>query len=252
MAAGSAATATVVNGSKYVTLSSDQSTTCPAGSIIRLGTSGAGTAPCYIVSAISASGLVVTLDIPYQGVSETVAAANVETVTEGNWGIKLTGSELPYKVRLLNYARSSWVMGLQDFGSTTITNSTVMSMGSGAGKWVNEFESWSSLGYGRQNLNVPGVEYPTLYSSTSGTYATIHIQYIDDYSTELGHHSDALKELYIFCTIGTGTSYTSATVGLGDYIDGYASKYGWDLSLGTDTVDTAYTSTEKVLESSTA
>jgi hypothetical protein len=102
-------------------------------------------------------------------------------------------------------------------------------MGSGAGKWVNEFESWSSLGYGRQNLNVAGVEYPTLYSSTSGTYAVIHIQYTDDYTTELGHKSDAHKELYIFCEKGNGTVYSDANTGLGTAIDLYVSKYSWDV-----------------------
>lgn len=96
VAAGGAATAAVVYGSKVITMSSDQSTTILVGSILRLGTSGAGTAPCYVVTAVAAGGLLVTLDVPYQGDSNATFPANqIETVTEGNWGIKFTGVAQP-------------------------------------------------------------------------------------------------------------------------------------------------------------
>jgi hypothetical protein len=76
------ATAAVVNGSL----------TCFVGSILRMGTSGAGTAPCYIVKSIDGAGLVVVLDQPYQGATDaTFAHGTIETVTEGDWGIKMTG-----------------------------------------------------------------------------------------------------------------------------------------------------------------
>jgi hypothetical protein len=252
----SSGTIAVTKGSKYVTIldSGDNKAgwyntdgaILVAGDVIRFTAAAVGgVGACYVVSEIVSGGgattMVLKLDAPYQGATNAaIAAASVSviaTASIGNWGIKLTGTELPYKVRLLNYARSTWTMGLQDFGSATITNTTAMSLGSGYGKWVNEFESWTSLGYGRQYLNVPGVEYPTLYSSTAGTYCLIHFQYTDDYTTELGHKSDAHKELWLACTPGALSSYADADTGIGPVIDAYAVLYKWNIvySTGSDT-----------------
>jgi len=136
------ATAAVVHGSKYVTLSEDESLTCPAGSVIRFGTSGAGVAPCYVVSAISASGLIVTLDQEYQGVTETVAHTAVETVTEGNWGIKITGVDRGFKAGFRNPQPITWKTTI-DFGdssSTVVTASTAAYPGIGTAQQLAKLE----------------------------------------------------------------------------------------------------------------
>lgn len=117
------ATAAVVHGSKYVTLSEDESLTCPAGSLIRFGTSGAGVAPVYVVSSITASGLIITLDTEYQGSTETVAHTAVETVTEGNWGIKITGVDRGFVAGYRNTEPITFKTTL-DFGDSSATVAT--------------------------------------------------------------------------------------------------------------------------------
>ena len=237
---------TAINGSKYVTILgtganagkyNSNAATIVAGDFIRFGHAITTTYPVYkvdeVVSGGGATTMVVKLDIPYQGTTNTaIAAASVGVIpaaSEGNWGIKMTGAELPYEAFRFGYTRSTWTFGLDGFGSTIKTNTTAMTLGSGEGKAVNELESKISTNRGNAYLNAVAVKYPTLESSTSGTYAIIHIQYTDDYVTELGISADAHKELYIACEKADATCYSSDTVGLGDTIDAYASKYSWDI-----------------------
>ena len=136
------ATASVVNGSKYVTLSEDESLTCPAASLIRFGTSGAGVAPVYVVESISASGLIITLDMEYQGATETIAHTAVETVTEGNWGIKITGVDRAFKAGFTGTAPITWTTNI-DFGdssATTVTKSTAAYPGIGTPQQLARLE----------------------------------------------------------------------------------------------------------------
>lgn len=257
-ALGASDTLVGIKGSKYVTIV-ETGGTLPylfvAGDYLRLGTT--VTSPVYKITATTvttADGGVLTLDIPLQesvsysgtGAAMYITAANAAA---GNFGIKMTGAEYPYSAFKLGYGRSSWRMGLDDFGSTTITNSVAMSLGSGNGKAVNELESWIALNRGNWYTNSVAVTYPVLESNTSSNYALIHIQYTDDYVTELGHGSDAHKELWIACPYGTGTIYTDADTGIGPVIDAYASKYSWSISYGTGTDGVANTTTAKAIES---
>jgi hypothetical protein len=167
-----AATATVVYGSKSVTLSEDESLTCPAGSIIRLGGTGAGTTPCYLVSAISADGLTITLDQKYQGASETIAHGNVETVVAGNWGLKFTGisvtdanfnpvTDEPFVV--------SFTLEIGDFDTATATYTTAPVLGSGSYQQVSALEAYCQ--FQRKTKEVSA--YPPtarLFQAVSGEY----------------------------------------------------------------------------------
>jgi len=90
------ATAALTNGSNAVVFSEDMTSFVTAGTILRFGTSGAGTAPCYIVTSHnsgSAAARIYYLDVPYQGTTTaTLAAASVESAaTGGYWGLKFTG-----------------------------------------------------------------------------------------------------------------------------------------------------------------
>ena len=238
---------TVINGSKYVTIlgtGSDagkynsDAATIVAGDYIRFGHATTKTYPVYkvdeVVSGGGATTMVVKLNIPYQGTTNTaLAAASVGVIPAAGlstFGIKMTGCEYPYLAYKLSYGRSTWTMGLQDFGSTTITNSTKMSLGTGYGKMVNELESWIALNRDNWYLNSVAVTYPTLESSTTGTYALIHIQYTDDDMTDMGNTNKFHKELWIACEKANATCYTDNNTGLGDTIDAYASKYTWDIS----------------------
>jgi hypothetical protein len=146
VAAGGAATAVVTKGSKQLTFSGDQSTVVFAGSILRLGTGGAGTGPCYIVESIAANGLDVVLDQEYQGASDaTFAHGTIETVTEGDWGLKFTGvsvtdanfnpiTDEPFVV--------SFTLGVRDFATATATYTTKAVLGSGTYQQLSALEAY--------------------------------------------------------------------------------------------------------------
>lgn len=128
------ATATVTQGSKVIVFSEDMTALVTAGTLVRLGGAGAGTTPVYVVSSVSGSGATAayTLDIPYQGVSEVIAAGNVESVTEGNWGIKISGVAQTYNEKFFG-APASWKLAIDftDNQSTVITNASAASTGTG-------------------------------------------------------------------------------------------------------------------------
>jgi hypothetical protein len=90
-----AATVSVVNGGTQIVTSDDETALIVAGTILRFGTSGAGTAPCYVVTGTdggAGAARIYYLDQPYQGsTAAAYAAATFESVTEGNWGLKITG-----------------------------------------------------------------------------------------------------------------------------------------------------------------
>ena len=225
----------LTNGSKYFKSADDDTTNILVGSIIRIeepeNNGAASTDPCYIVAGHdggSGAARIYYFDIPFQGTTNA-DHDSCETVTEGDWGIKMTGTELPYSAINFNYGRSAWITGLQDFGATTVT-STAMTLGSGNGKAVNELESWIAFNRGNWYPYATGATLPTLHSLTTGTYALINISYKDEYVTEMGHSSDTYAELWIACAPGDVNNYKDANTGLGTVIDAYASKYSWDIS----------------------
>jgi hypothetical protein len=91
------ATASVVNGGNTIVFSEDMTALVVAGTVLRLGGLGATnkTFPCYVVTGHDSgagAARIYTLDQKYQGTTAAALAANlIESVTEGDWGIKLTG-----------------------------------------------------------------------------------------------------------------------------------------------------------------
>ena len=225
-------------GSKMITIvesGGDLPYLFAVGDYIRMGT--AVTSPVYKITATTvttAAGGVLTLDIPLQTSVSYTGTGYVEYITAAeaaasNFGIKMTGTELPYSAINFNYGRSAWITGLQDFGATTVT-STAMTLGSGNGKTVNELESWIAFNRGNWYPYATGATLPTLHSLTTGSYALINIAYKDEYVTEMGHSSDTYAELWLACEKGNVTHYSDANTGIGTVIDAYATKYGWDIA----------------------
>lgn len=128
-------TATVVNGSKAVVFSGDATAIVTVGSLLRIGGTGAGTTPVYVVESVDAgvgAARVYTLDIPYQGATATIAAANIETVNEGNWGIQIAGVAQAYDGKFFGEP-TVWktTIDFTDNQLTTVTNATAASPGTG-------------------------------------------------------------------------------------------------------------------------
>jgi hypothetical protein len=163
--ATSGGTAAVVYGSKFVTISESagaaadagkynaDAASITAGDYIRIGGT-ATTSPVYKVVATSGVGTataILTLDVPYQGATNSaVAAASMEVVTEAlasaaDFGIKLTAVEQPWILGAIHYNKLKFKTLLEDFGVTTVTNSTASSPGVGEYEQMAELE-WFAQG----------------------------------------------------------------------------------------------------------
>jgi len=147
------ATAALVNGSNAVTFSEDLTALVVAGTIVRFGTSGAGTAPCYIVTGHNSgagAARVYYLDVPYQGATTAAfAAASIESAAAGGvWGLKFTGIAQPFSAvqgdELTNYLVMFDIYS-EDFGSVVEYKSTKPKMGTGTWQEVSYREHYSQF-----------------------------------------------------------------------------------------------------------
>ena len=210
------ATATVVNGSKVVTLSEDESLTCPAGSFIRFGTSGAGVAPVYKVESITVAGTTIVLDQPYQGTSATIAHTSVETLTEGNWGLLITAmdSSKPFELGKWEFNPLRFDVGLSvDFGATPVTVNTNPAKGVGTYKEIATIE-WELVGNRREAFRI--AEYPVDINSSLGatsgeTYTTYVLQFKDRSTQVIGGTAESHITLMI-ASAGTNLGNNLDTV----------------------------------------
>ena len=139
-------TVSVVKGSDKIVCSEDMTALIVAGTVLRFGTSGAGVAPCYVVTGHdggTTTARIYTLDMPYQGATDaTYAAATFESVTEGNWGIKMTGVDRGFVPGLRNPEPVRWTADI-DFGdgsATVVTKSTAAVDGVGTAQKIAKLE----------------------------------------------------------------------------------------------------------------
>ena len=146
------ATAALTNGSNAVVFSEDMTSLVTAGTILRFGTSGAGTAPCYIVTSHnsgSGAARVYYLDVPYQGATTAALAANTveSAATGGYWGLKFTGVAQSFDpiVDSLTNNKVYFDITSEDFGSVVEYKATKMSPGSGTYPQVAYQEIYSQF-----------------------------------------------------------------------------------------------------------
>ena len=223
------ATTVVTKGSKYIVFSEDMTALVTAGTILRFGTSGAGTAPCYVVvntDSGAAAARVYELDIPWQGATATQSAATLESVTEGNWGIKLTGVKFSFDAPKFGYLLPRWKTTLQDFGATLVTESAISAEGTGEYEWVAQVEQ--QLQGSEGNWYRAQVPYPTYRQEAvlGGTYALVTIEFEDSMSTTLGSVANSPKQLWIACAKGNAATITDAQTGFGTILTAYITAYG--------------------------
>ena len=149
--AGTVANLGVTRYSKQVTLDGTV-TNVTAGDFIRLG--GIGTSdPVYKVSAVNSPNTI-TLEVPYQGVTGTIAVANTgrilaATAATANFGLKITGLKQKYDVnRWRQYDKVRFNALLENFGSDTPVTNTAAFDGLGVYEQVanDEYISWGDEG----------------------------------------------------------------------------------------------------------
>lgn len=125
------------------------------GDFIRLATSDVATAltdDVYRVEQVS--GLVLTVDRPIQITAYTDTGNNnagneVITAAEGlaaNWGIDMLGLPLSFSVGKFFYKKARWVVGLDNFGTSSSANVAKATKGSGTYEEIAETE-WFLAGF---------------------------------------------------------------------------------------------------------
>lgn len=240
--ATSGGTIAVTKGSYYVSIAGTgadagkydtDGSTIVAGDYIRFGHATTKTYPVYKVDSVVSGGgattMVVKLNLPYQGDTDAaIAAASVGVIAAasvGNFGIKLTGATFKFDAPKFGYLLPRWKTTLQDFGTTTVTESTVASEGTGTYEQVAYMEQ--QLQGNEGNFYRAQVPYPTFRAeaASGSTYAIISIEFEDNMNTTIGGVANSYKQLYIACVKGNGTTYSDANTGLGTTLNAYITGY---------------------------
>lgn len=224
---GVGANATVTKGSKTVTLST--SVTVATGSVIAFGAVADLTSPAYIVES-GGTGTSITLDIPWQGASQTfTATTHVGTSAGTDWGVKLTG--LPenfdiYSIR--QYDKIRFELG-GNVNSSTLTTSQEAKDGFGVVPLVtmDENASWGFEGQ-QYILGIPP-KFRTTSIVSTGTYSALSLGFKK--STNHMNGIGSVKGqviLYADKNGGFGTNATGASTSALDVVNAWASNNGWD------------------------
>lgn len=213
---GASVSALVTNGSKTVTYSGGTlNAAIVAGSYVTL----AGAT--YQVA--SRNLLVLTLTMPYQGASATIAAGTTYATDAGylttvptSAGIRITGLVRRFRAGVWKYYKVRFVLTAKNAGTTTITAATDANKGIGSGKEVQEIE-WETVGNEGAFLRTPAPGSPVpvlrLNSKEASTYGILNLQFFDQNGTGVvAAPVPSYKQLIIAAenvTAGSGTYETS-------------------------------------------
>ena len=150
---------TVVNGSKYVTVATDWTSsgiTPGVGDLLRLGTATGAVgavalgSPVYQIISFPST-LVAELDRPYTGTSGSLTGASyasgIPIANAGSYGLRLTGVAPTWSLGRRPWQKVAFTIGLTNFGSTAITYSTAASTGQGLENQIRDLE-WFTMGEG--------------------------------------------------------------------------------------------------------
>jgi hypothetical protein len=221
--------ATVTNGSTLVTSNAHG---LAAGAIVRIG----GTAATNAVYVVTAAPTVntFTLDIPFQGNSGTILAANIGSLaTVTLWGIKFTGEKDLFEINVFDqYQKVRFDLG-GEINGAPITYSISADEGAGVPELVQIDENNSMGNQGKQYLlGVPPTPRPSNVDF-AGTYSQINIGFYTPTAGIAGHGS-VKGNLIVYADkdvngspAGFGTNSDGAATSLIDVLDAWAAQKGF-------------------------
>lgn len=206
------ATASVVNGGNTIVFSEDMTSLVVAGTILRLGGLGAGVQPCYIVTGHdsgAAAARIYTLDQKYQGATNAALAANViESVTEGNWGLKFTGiSVADAAFDPINdepFVTSFELLPNSSFTASTVTYTTKPFIGRGTYQLVAAQEAYCQFQGKRPAISAyPRTSY--LQSAVAAdTYALFSFEITDEKFVDVTTGINPKSKIRVNIAVKTG------------------------------------------------
>lgn len=206
----------VSHGSEYITIVEssseddageyDTSTEIAVGDFIRFGSDTDTEYPVYKVTSVSGVGTAsatIGIDLPYQGETESIAAADVGVIAsadEGDWGVKLTGIERDFQPGLTPYTKATWSTQLLDFGDTTLTEDQAASKGVGTYEEVAALEAQFLTNKGGDYVYRASTPAPSLNLNANSSDAPYDIYVIEaqnEMSTALGDQVNSPFQVYI-------------------------------------------------------
>lgn len=207
---------TVVQGSKYIVSADDWSSAgavvAAVGDLIRLGSAATATAAeqdaavalgstVYRVISIPAADTI-ELDRAVTGISGTYTANTdvsiIPAANVGNYGIRLKGVAPTWKLGKRPWQKVMFTVGLQDFGSTTVTYTSAAVLGQGLENQIRDLE-WFCQGESGERYR--GDYMYTPYTSrveAAGTYRQISLAWASkSHSESIGGPGHNPKQLII-------------------------------------------------------
>lgn len=145
----------------------------------------------YIASGSVSSAASFELTVPFQGetqyaVGGTTAATQTGVSTVTNYGLKLTA--LKRKFRLIpgvRYRKARFITTIENFGTTTVTNSRNSFLGSGTYEQVAEEDLFGDIVFG--NGYRGDIKFPrNLYAVNPGKYGCVTITWEDKGNSVIG------------------------------------------------------------------
>lgn len=209
-------------GSKVISATNiDDATTnaaLAAGDYLRIGT--ATTSPVYKIVSIDTVANTAILDVPYQGVSETIADTGLERIpvadqAAASFGVVITGVDQPFVVGKLRFEPVDWrPITLVDFGTTETTLLSSPSKGIGDGRRVAELEWFANGNFGEvHRMGEPDLfeYYDQLAAVASGKYDVLVIGYVHKQTSGSNLvDTTSPRTLMVFCNAGSGgTTHTN-------------------------------------------
>ena len=175
---GTATSITVTNGSTAATLNAG-ATTVAVGDYLVIGAG--ATDAVYEITALA--GTAVTLDVPYQGTSATGVSIDYITaadVTAGDMGIKMTGVARKFKRGVFKFSKVRFVVTLDNFGTTVVTNDTEANEGNGTWERSQELEWFASeAAHGKvERIGTPPPEFKK-DCGDGRSFSTLYVSFAD-------------------------------------------------------------------------
>lgn len=184
-------------------------------------------------------GVTVTLDVAYQGISETLATAVVlrstaASVAAGDWGIEFQGlvkdnfREGVYKYQVVRFkllTNEGNITGnnsdqTKTWGATNFTTTSEADKGTGVYETVAELE-WFAQGNEGDGIRVDGYSPPRIIrkdaiKETGKGYDLITLEFHDNYTAQIGNVAVSFKQLIIAThSDATGTVHADLKTGFG-------------------------------------
>ena len=193
------------------------------GDYLRVGT--AATDEVYKITAINATANTATLDVPYQGASQTLADTALKVIPAASaasvaCGVKLSAAAKDHKVGKEFYGVNRYNFNLKDAGTTTITNSVAATEGTGEVNSVKDLE-WFTKGNEGEYFRMGE---PTIYSYTSEVNTAVagydFLSIVAQGSDLVGFQNNESPMTITLATDETAADFmTTANTGLRDVLE---------------------------------